>query len=104
MMAVMASATMVALFTSVPKAHLARIQEPPPWAAAIKQAVKGFISGIFIGILQRCDDLINPCGLNQYVVSQRVSGYAIPLSESTETGDSHEQHYPQERCHFTRSM
>lgn len=69
MIMVIATATTVAALMSASKAYLARIQQPAPCAAAIKQAPKGFISGIFIRILQCLDNLVNPSGLQENVVS-----------------------------------
>lgn len=78
MIIVMAIATMVAPLTSASKAYLARIQQPPPWAALIKQAVNGFISGIFIRVLQCFDDLVDPSGLHETVVGEFVPLHAVP--------------------------
>lgn len=100
--AVMNSAMTVALLTSVSNAYLARIQQPPPWAALIKQAVKGFVSGIFIRILQCLDNLINPSGLDENVVCQRISGVAVPLGEGAKGDHTHAQQDRQDCCHFTR--
>lgn len=102
MIIVMAIATIVALLTSAPNANLARIQQPPPWAALIKQAVKGFISGIFIRVLQCFDDLIDPSGLDENIVGQCVSGVAVPLGEGAKGDHTHAQQDRQDRRHLTR--
>lgn len=92
---VIAMPMMVAPLTLVSNAYLARIQEPPPWAAAIKQAVKGFISGIFTWILQCFDDLVDPPCLEDDVIGQRVSRDPVPLGECAESDDTQAQQYPQ---------
>lgn len=95
MMILMPIARMVALLTSVSNANLARIQEAAPWAAAIKQAVKGFISGIFTWILQCFDDLVDPPRLEDDVLGQCVSRDPVPLGECAESDDTQAQQYPQ---------
>lgn len=102
MIIVMEIATMVAPLTSASKANLARIQQPPPWAALIKQAVNGFISGIFIRVLQCLDDLVNPSGLNEDVVGQLIPLHAVPGSQEGQSQHACSDDDRQESDHFTR--
>lgn len=102
MIIVIAIATMVALCTLVSNAYRARIQQPAPWAALIKQAVKGFISGIFIRILQCFDDLINPSGLDENVISESIALHAVPGSQKGQSQHACSDDERQEGDHLTR--
>lgn len=103
MIIVMPIATMVALLMLASNANLARIQQPPPWAALIEQAIKGFISGIFIRVLQCFDDLVNPSGLNEDVVSQCITLIAIALGKDGQRYHRYRNRDVWEDAHFTRS-